>query len=58
MGELVGLLHPPAYEKIVRRGNWLFVRYVPGSRISDPNAADHDKAIPGWVNDRLLECHE
>jgi hypothetical protein len=57
-GELVGLLHPPDYEKIVRRGGWLFVRYVPGSKFSDPNAADYDKAVPGWVNDRLLECHE
>lgn len=57
-GELVGLLHPPKYEDIVRKGRWLFVRYVPGSNINRANDADHDKAIPGWVNDALLNCHE
>lgn len=57
-GELVGLLHPPDHEKLIRKGNWIFVRYVPGSNINKANDADHDKAIPGWVNNDLLICHE
>ena len=56
--ELVGLLHPPDYENLVRRGNWIFVRYVPGALFVNANKADHDKAIPGWVNNDLLVCHE
>jgi len=57
-GELVGLLHPPNYDNPVHQGNWTFVRYVPGSNIDKPNGANHDKGIPGWVNNALLNCHE
>jgi hypothetical protein len=56
--EIVGLLHPPDYENLVRKGNWIYVRYVPGSVFDEANKADYDKAIPGWVNGRLLDCHE
>lgn len=57
-GELVGLLHPPDYDGIVRKGNWIFVRYVPGAMFAKANEADYDKAIPGWVNNSLIACHE
>lgn len=57
-GEVVSLLHPPDYEKLIRRGSWIFVRYIPGSQFARVNEANHDKAIPGWVNDKLIDCPE
>jgi hypothetical protein len=49
--ELVGLLHPPDYEKIERKGDWLFARWYPGTRRTAtqmPNA-DEATARAGWV---------
>ena len=57
--EVVGLLHPPKYEKIVRKGAWLKVCYVPGSTFGKPaRPGAAVRSIPGWVNGRLLDCHE
>lgn len=57
--ELVGLLHPER-DDIVRSGDWLFVRWYPGTR----RTADHiptgneTTALSGWVRDKLINCFE
>lgn len=58
--EYVGLLHPPGYEDIVRKGEWLFVRWSPGTRRTADRIPDVDesKQISGWVRDRLIDCFE
>ncbi len=57
--ELVGLLHPDR-DDIVRSGDWLFVRWYPGTRRTADHipAADAAKARTGWVRDKLLDCFE
>jgi hypothetical protein len=58
--EFVGLLHPPDYNDIVRKGDWLFVRWSPGTRRtadSIPNV-DEAKQIAGWVRDKLIDCFD
>lgn len=57
--EMVGLLHPDK-EEIVRSGNWLFVRWYPGTRRTADHTPDADetRARPGWVLDRLIDCFE
>lgn len=57
-GEIAGLLHPPGYEKIVRKGKWIFVRYNRGTQFQKSVNVDDNKAISGWVHGSLLECHE
>jgi len=58
--ELVGLLHPPAYNDIIRSGDWLFVRWYPGTRRTADHipAMDESKGRTGWVRDKLLNCFE
>ena len=58
--ELVGLLHPPKYEDIVRKGDWLFVRWSPGTRRTSDHIPDVDesKVRTGWVRDKLIDCFE
>lgn len=57
--ELVGLLHPDT-EEIVRSGDWLLVRWYPGTRRTEFQMPDVDKVTPraGWVHDRLINCFE
>lgn len=57
--ELVGLLHPDR-DDIVRSGDWLFVRWYPGTRRTADHipAIDESKARAGWVRDRLIDCFE
>ncbi len=59
-GELVGLLHPPDFENLVRKGDWLFVIYYPGVKHVDLPKTDTHKAksINGWVHDRLIDCKD
>lgn len=58
--EMVGLLHPPDYENIVRKGDWLFVRWSPGVRRTSDSIpkVDEAKQIAGWVRDILIDCFE
>jgi hypothetical protein len=57
--EMVGLLHPDK-EEIVRSGNWLFVRWYPGTRRTEAHipTGNETTARPGWVHDRLIDCFE
>jgi hypothetical protein len=57
--ELVGLLHP-GKDDIVRSGNWLFVRWYPGTRRTPDHAPDGDEstARSGWVNNDLIDCFQ
>lgn len=57
--ELVGLLHPGS-DDIVRKGDWLFVRWYPGTRRTPDHTPDVDeaKAQTGWVRDKLIDCFE
>jgi hypothetical protein len=57
--ELVGLLHPDK-DEIVREGDWLFVRWYPGTKRTATHIPDADeaKAKAGWVRDRLIDCFE
>lgn len=57
--EFVGLLHPDR-DDIVRSGNWLFVRWYPGTRRTADHIPDVDesKAQVGWVRDKLIDCFE
>lgn len=57
--ELVGLLHPDK-EEITRSGDWLFVRWYPGTRRTATSIPDADERIArtGWVRDRLIDCFE
>jgi hypothetical protein len=57
--EMVGLLHPDK-EEIVRSGDWLFVRWYPGTRRTADSTPDMDekKARAGWVRDSLIDCFE
>lgn len=57
--EMVGLLHPDT-EDIVRSGDWLYVRWYPGTRRTEDHIPDIDdtKAISGWVKDSLITCFE
>ena len=57
--ELVGLLHPDR-DDIVRSGDWLFVRWYPGTRRTPDHTPDVDeaKAQTGWVRDKLIDCFE
>ncbi len=57
--ELVGLLHPDR-DDIVRSGDWLFVRWYPGTRRTATHIPEMDesKARVGWVRDKLLNCFE
>jgi hypothetical protein len=58
--EFVGLLHPPSYESIVRKGDWLFVRWSPGTRRTADHVpeVDESKQITGWVRDKLVDCFD
>lgn len=58
--EMVGLLHPPDYEAIVSQGDWLFVRWSPGTRRTSDHIpeVDESKQISGWVRDKLIDCFE
>ncbi len=57
--ELVGLLHP-GRDDIVRKGDWLFVRWYPGTRRTADHTPDVDesKGRSGWVRDKLIDCFE
>ncbi len=57
--EMVYLLDPVT-EEIVRSGDWLKVRWFPGTRRTEWTmpAGDEAKARWGWVRDRLLNCFE
>jgi len=57
--ELVGLLHP-GRDDIVRSGDWLYVRWYPGTRRTADHIPDADetKARAGWVRDKLITCFE
>ena len=57
--EMVGLLHPDK-EEIVRSGDWLFVRWYPGTRRTEFLMPDGNEttARSGWVHDRLIDCFE
>ncbi len=57
--ELVTLLHPDK-EEIVRSGDWLFVRWYPGTRRTEAHipTVDEAKGRAGWVHDRLINCFE
>lgn len=57
--ELVGLLHPDR-DDIVRSGEWLFVRWYPGTRRTADHIpeGDESKARTGWVRDKLIDCFE
>jgi hypothetical protein len=57
--ELVSLLHADK-EEIVRSGDWLFVRWYPGTRRTAMHipTGDESKARAGWVRDRLIDCFE
>jgi hypothetical protein len=58
--ELVGLLHPPDFEEVVRSGRWLYVRHYPGTRRTAghiPEIREEDARL-GWVHDRLIDCFE
>jgi hypothetical protein len=57
--ELVGLLHPDR-DDIVRSGDWLLVRWYPGTRRTASQIPDVDetKSRTGWVRDKLLNCFE
>ena len=57
--ELVGLLHPDR-DEIVRSGDWLFVRWYPGTRRTPTHIPEMDesKALAGWVRDKLIDCFE
>ncbi len=57
--ELVGLLHPDR-DEIVRSGDWLYVRWYPGTRRTADHipATDKTKARAGWVRDKLINCFE
>jgi hypothetical protein len=57
-GELVGLLHPPDYENLIRKGNWIYVTYHAGVQFEKVHEANLDKGVSGWVNNSLLLCHE
>ena len=57
-GESVGLLHPPDYEGIVRRGNWLKVTWQSGRMFATPNKKAATPEHTGWVNDGLIDCPE
>ena len=57
--ELVLLLHP-GRDDIVRSGDWLYVRWYPGTRRTADHTpkADESTVRVGWVRDRLLNCFE
>jgi hypothetical protein len=57
--EMVGLLDPVT-EEIVREGDWLRVRWHPGTRRTAFHmpAGNETTARSGWVRDRLLDCFE
>lgn len=57
--ELVGLLHPDR-DDIVRSGDWLFVRWYPGTRRTADHIPDVTEAQgrTGWVRDKLIDCFE
>lgn len=57
--EMVGLLHPDT-DDIVRQGDWLLVRYYPGTRRTAFHTPPMVEATArrGWVNDRLINCFE
>lgn len=57
--ELVGLLHP-GRDDIVRSGDWLFVRWYPGTRRTPDHMPEvrEDTARTGWVRDKLIDCFE
>ena len=57
--ELVGLLHPDR-DEIVRSGDWLFVRWYPGTRRTESHIPEADEATAksGWVRDKLINCFE
>lgn len=57
--ELVGLLHPDK-DEIVREGDWLFVRWYPGTKRTATHIPEGDeaKARAGWVRDSLINCFE
>ena len=57
-GELVGLLHPPDYEKLIRKGGWIYVVYHAGVQAEKVHEAKLEKGVSGWVNDRLIDCPE
>jgi len=57
--EMALLLHPDR-EEIVRSGDWLYVRWHPGThRTAFTMPAGNDAtARSGWVRDRLLDCFD
>ncbi len=57
-GELIGLLHPPDYEKLIRKGNWIYVTYHAGVQFGKAHLSNTDNGVSGWVNNSLLDCHE
>jgi hypothetical protein len=58
--ESVLLLHPPDYNDIVRKGDWLFVSWIPGTRRTSSHMPkiDESKSRTGWVRDKLIDCFE
>ncbi|MGE3246993.1 MAG: hypothetical protein AB7F96_16050 [Beijerinckiaceae bacterium] len=57
-GELVGLLHPPDFEKLIRKDNWIYVVYHAGVQFEKAHESKMDKGVSGWVNNSLIACHE
>ncbi len=57
--EMVHLLDPVT-EEIVRSGDWLRVRWFPGTRRTEDSMPSGNEATArwGWVRDRLLNCFE
>ncbi len=57
--EMVHLLDPKT-EEIVRNGDWLRVRWFPGTRRTEDSMPTGTEATArwGWVRDRLLNCFE
>lgn len=57
--ELLDLMDPTT-EDVVRRGDWVFVRYYPGSRRT-PDATTgvvESRVREGWVHDSLVNCFQ
>jgi len=57
-GELVGLLHPPDFENLIRKGNWIYVTYHAGIQFEKAHESKIGDGVSGWVNNSLLLCHE
>jgi len=57
--ELVALLHS-GREEILRSGDWLFVRWYPGTRRTGTHIPTGNEVVArsGWVRDSLIDCFD